>query len=347
LRTQAGYAWRFLVIVAAVLVLARAVAMVQLVAIAMFLAAVITAVLRPLVNFLSKVLPRWLSTLIGFLVALATLTGIVTFVTVSVSNQIPSLTEALINGINEIDSLIKSAPRPINEIDITHTGSAIQDWLSDNSGVVVSQVISRLGTLTESLTALVLALFCSIFFIKSGSGMFQWLVDQFHPESARRLSAAGHAAWRAVSGYTRGIVLVGATNGIFAGAGLAIMGIPLAAPIGVLVAIGTFIPYVGSAIALSVAIVVALAAKGVWWALAVIGMIVVIGQIEGHLLQPLIMSRQVKLHPVVVAVSVVAGTLVAGIIGAIAAVPLVSMAWAVFAKLRSLDLAELEIAPEE
>ncbi|MDR1824111.1 MAG: AI-2E family transporter [Bifidobacteriaceae bacterium] len=340
LQTQAGYAWRFLVIVAALLVLARAVMAVELVAMALFLSLVIAAVLRPLTRLLAKVLPRPLATLISFLAALAVLTGIITFVTVSVSNQIPRLTEALISGINDIDALIKSAPRPISDIDITHTGQAIQDWLAANGSMVASEVITRLGTLGETLTGLVLALFCSVFFINSGSQMFQWTISQFHEEAGRRIAAAGRAAWRAFSGYTRGIVLVGVTNGLFAGLGLALMGIPLAAPIGVLVAIGTFIPYVGSAIALSVAIVVALAVKGVWWALAVVGMIVVIGQIEGHLLQPLIMARQVKLHPVVVAGAVVAGTLVVGIIGAIAAVPLVSMIWAAFSTLRTLRAAD-------
>jgi len=114
------------------------------------------------------------------------------------------------------------------------------------------------------------------------------------------------------------------------------MGIPLAAPLGVLVFLGTFIPYVGSPIALLIAVIVALAAKGPWWAVGVLVLIVMVGQIEGNLLQPLIMAKQVKLHPVVVAIAVVAGAFTFGIIGAIVAVPITAMAWSIFDALRRL-----------
>ncbi|MDR2454456.1 MAG: AI-2E family transporter [Bifidobacteriaceae bacterium] len=334
LRLSAGVAWRLLVLALAVVVAARAVMAVELVAVALFGAAVITSVLRPLAQLLHRVMPQALATTLAFVVALAAIGGLGTFVGVSVTSQISRLTQELINGIGQINDFLARMPAPVSDLDLTAAGDTITDWLRRNSELVVTEVVARFGMAAEVMTAIVLAVFCSVFFVNSGSRMWAWLLAQTKPATARALHAAGHAAWATFAGYTRGIVIVGSTNGLLAGIGLAVIGIPLATPIGVLVAMGTFIPYIGSAIAMSVAIVVALAAKGPWWALVVVAMIVLIGQIEGHLLQPLIMAKQVSLHPVAVAVTVVAGMLLGGVIGAIVAVPVVAVIWSVFSTLR-------------
>ncbi|MCL2802378.1 MAG: AI-2E family transporter [Micrococcales bacterium] len=337
LRLSAGYAWRLLVIAAAVGVVVYAVSMVQLVAVSMFLAAVITAALRPLADLLDRIMPRALATVLAYVIALAGLGGIGIFITMSVSNQFQQLWNELLSGLGEIDAWIQRLPWRAEGFDLAQLGQSLQDWVENNQGTIVSAVVTRAGMAAEILTGVVLALFCSVFFVNSGRSMWQWFLDQI-PKSARgRWHAGGSAAWHTFSGYVRGISLVAATNGLFCGIALSIMGIPLAAPIGLLVTMGTFLPYVGSAIALSTAVIVAFAAKGPWWALGVVALIVVIGQIEGHLLQPLIMAKQVKLHPVMVAVAVVAGALAAGLLGAVVAVPLVAVAWSVFDRLRAFD----------
>ncbi|MDR1633664.1 MAG: AI-2E family transporter [Bifidobacteriaceae bacterium] len=339
LQVGAGNAWRLLVLVAATYIAVRGIMQVELVAVALFVALVITSVLRPLVNLIDRIawMPRQLATAIAFIVAVAAIGGIGTFVGVSVANQIPRLTDELINGIDTINDMLSRLPAPLDDLDLGTLGDNLADWIRRNSSTLVGEVINRFGLVAEVLTALILALFCSVFFINSGSSIWRWLLGQFRSDTARRIDAAGQAAWTTFSGYTRGIVIVGVTNGLFAGLALAFMGIPLATPIGVLVSMGTFIPYVGSAIAMTVAIVVALAAKGPWWALAVVALVALIGQIEGHLLQPLIMSKQVQLHPVAVAVAVVAGALTAGVVGAIVAVPVVAVCWAVFSRLRAMS----------
>jgi predicted PurR-regulated permease PerM len=328
-----------LLLVAAAYVVFWAISQIQLVAVALFGSMIITSVLRPLANLLAKIpwLPRGPATAVAFVVAVGAIGGIGTFVGLSVTNQIPRLTDELINGIGAINDMLSRLPAPFDDINLGKLADELIDWIRHNSSALLGEVINRMGLLAEVLTGGILAIFCSVFFIKSGSAMWQWLLGQFRPPTAAKLDDAGHAAWQTFSGYTRGIVIVGLTNGLFAGLALAMMGIPLATPIGLLVAMGTFIPYVGSAIAMTVAIVVALAAKGPWWALAVVALVALIGQIEGHLLQPLIMSKQVRLHPVVVATSVIAGVLIGGVIGAIVAVPLVAVCWAVFSQLRSWD----------
>jgi predicted PurR-regulated permease PerM len=331
-----------LVLVAAAYLIIQVIGQLQLVAVALFGSLVITSVLRPLVNLLDRIkwVPRVLGTVIGFIAALGVIGGIGTFVWVSVGNQIPLLTDELINGINSINDMLSRLPAPFDGLDLDQLAKNLTEWIRLNSSMLLTEVINRFSIVAEVLTGAILALFCSVFFINSGSAMWQWLLSQFRERTAAKLNAAGHAGWSTFAGYTRGIVIVGVTNGLFAGTALAIMGIPLATPIGVLVAMGTFIPYVGSAIAMTVAVVVALAAKGPWWALAVVALVALIGQIEGHLLQPLIMAKQVRLHPVVVAMTVVIGALTAGIVGAIVSVPAVAVCWAVFSRLRAMSAAE-------
>jgi predicted PurR-regulated permease PerM len=181
----------------------------------------------------------------------------------------------------------------------------------------------------------VLAIFCTIFFLASGTSMWRWFMSQVPVRTRSRWYAAAGAGWYTFSGYTRGTVLVAISNGVLAGIFLSILGVPLAAPLAVLVFIGTFIPLIGAPLAMIIAAVVALAADGLLTALIVTLGIAGIGQLEGHVLQPLIMGKQVSLHPVVVALGVTCGTVVGGILGAIIAVPLIAVAWSVFGTLRT------------
>lgn len=207
--------------------------------------------------------------------------------------------------------------------------------MSSHRSTLISTALSGASRLVEVLTVLALALFCAVFFTHSGDRQWQWLCDQFPERARRRLTVTGKAAWRTFTGYTHGILLVAATNAVLVGIALYALGVPLAVPLALLEFLAAFIPLIGSPIALAVASVVALASKGPFIALLVVALIVVIGQIEGHLLHPLVMSWAVRLHPVVVALAVVGGAVAAGVIGAVVAVPLVAVAWSVRQTLRA------------
>jgi predicted PurR-regulated permease PerM len=164
--------------------------------------------------------------------------------------------------------------------------------------------------------------------------MWRWFIGQL-PRSARPpWDRAGRAAWHTFAGYTHGTLIVAGTNAVMVAVALFILRVPLAFPLALLVFFASFVPLIGSPIALAVAAVVALAGRGLYIALAVVVLIVLIGQFEGHVLNPLVMSRAVRLHPVVVALSVIGGSLVAGIIGAVMVVPFVSVSWSVIKSLR-------------
>lgn len=337
LKTAAGYSWRILVVGAIVYILAVVAGMLQFVFVALFGAIVMTAVLRPMVDFLSKILPRWLALIIAFIGATLTVLGLLVFIGVSIASQAQELGQKFTEGITEIGSWLEKGPIPISGDDITEALRSARDWIFDNRGDILNQALNSAGAVAQTFVGLALAVFCAIFFIHSGKSMWGWFLSQLPRRVRDRWEIGGEAAWDTFAGYTRGIFIISATNGFFAAIALWILQVPLALPLGLLVFIGTFIPLIGSPVAMAIATVVALAARGPIIALVSMGLIILIGQLEGNVLQPLVMGKQVSLHPVVVAVVVAAGTILAGVVGAIVAVPIVAVIWAVYSRLRSSD----------
>nr|WP_231581959.1 AI-2E family transporter [Cellulosimicrobium funkei] len=339
LRTTAGWSWRLLLIVAAVALIFFATAQVQLVFVAVFLALVITSVLRPVTDFYAKVMPRGLATGLAILSALLFIAGLLTYVITSVAGQWQSLADQFSNGIDQIFEFLENGPLPvtITADDVNGWIENGRQWLTEHGGDIASQAAASAGSVFEAFAAIALAIFCTVFFLAKGKDMWTWFLNQLPSRSRDSWKIAGGAGWYTFSGYARGTVIIALTDGILAGIFLGILGVPLAAPLAVLVFIGAFIPIIGAPLAMIIAAIVALAAKGLWIALVVTIGIALIGQFEGHILQPLVMGKQVSLHPVVVAIAVTAGTLLAGILGAVVSVPLVAVAWSVFSHLRHKD----------
>jgi predicted PurR-regulated permease PerM len=339
LRTSAGVTWRLLVLLAGIGVVFYGTAQVQLLFVALFIGFVFTAVLRPVVDVYARVMPRGLATALGLLSGFLVLAGMVFYVGYSVANQWQDLSKQFGEGIDQIVDWLEHGPLPVsitNEqiADWIDTG---REWLQQHAGDLAGQVAESAGSVVEVFTALALAVFCAVFFLARGQEMWTWFVNQL-PASARDpWKTAGGAGWYTFSGYTRGIVIIAVTDGFLAFVLLSIIGVPLAAPLAVLVLIGAFIPLIGAPAAMVIAMIVALAANGPLQAAFVGAGIALIGQFEGHVLQPMVMGKQVSLHPVVVALAVAGGTLTAGILGAVIAVPLVSVAWAIYSRFHQLD----------
>jgi putative heme transporter len=339
LRTSAGVTWRMLVLLAGVALVFFATSQVQLLFVAVFIAFVFTAVLRPVVDFYSRVMPRGLATALGLLSGFLVLAGMVFYVGYSVANQWQALSRQFGDGIDQIVDFLENGPLPVS---ITNEQIAEwidngREWVQQHAGDLASQAASSAGSVVEVFTALALSVFCAIFFLARGSEMWTWFVNQMPATARDSWKTAGGAGWYTFSGYTRGTVIIAVTDGILAFVLLSLIGVPLAAPLAVLVLIGAFIPLIGAPAAMVVAMIVALAANGPVQAAAVGIGIALIGQFEGHVLQPLVMGKQVSLHPVVVALAVTGGTLTAGILGAVIAVPLVSVAWAIYSRFHQTD----------
>lgn len=337
LRTSAGWSWRALLLVVVVALAFWATSQVQLLFIAVFLALVFTAVLRPLVDLYARIMPRGLAVGLALLTAILFVAGLLTYIISSVAGQWSSLQDQFSTGLEQIFDFLEDGPLPFTFTyeDFSEWLSKAGEWLQAHAGTIAGEAASRAGSVFEIFTAIALALFCTIFFLARGHSMWSWFLAQLPATSRETWDKAASAGWFTFSGYTRGTVMIALADGILAAILLLILGVPLAAPLAVLVFIGAFIPLIGAPAAMVIAMVVALAADGVVTA-AIVGIgIALIGQFEGHVLQPLVMGKQVSLHPVVIALVVTGGTLIAGILGAVIAVPLIAVAWAVFVTLRT------------
>lgn len=343
LRKYGQAAWLLIGMIIVVGLVVFATSRIQAVFIAVFLALVVTSVLYPLVSVLARVMPRALATAITMLAALAVVAGILTYVISSVAGQWEDLADQFGDGLDQIFHFLEHGPLPVHftqaEIyeGINQLVAQAQQYIADNAGDLAGQVLSNAGAVALGFTILALSVFVTVFLLLRGGEMWRWFLNQLPARSRERTHRAAGAGWYTFSGYARGTVIVASADAIMALVLLLIVGVPLAAPLAVLVFIGAFIPLIGAPLAMIIAAVVALAAGGFVDALIVTIGIALIGQIEGHLLQPLVMGKQVSLHPVVVALGVTAGTFVAGLLGAIIAIPIIAVIWAVFSALHEPD----------
>ncbi|MFH7599199.1 AI-2E family transporter [Streptomyces racemochromogenes] len=335
LRTAASHAWRLLVVGAAVYAVFVVLGRFHEIGVALFLGLVITALLSPLSRRLARVIPRSLAVAVSLIGSACLLLGVLALVGEAVAGESENLVREFRDGLVSIQKWLERPPLRLGSEAVSDLQSRVGEYVSSHRSTLLNTAVSGAGQVVQVLTVLALAVFSSVFFLHGGDRQWAWFRAQL-PEGVReRVGVAGRAAWRTFTGYTHGIVLVAATNAALVGLALYLLGVPLALPLALLEFFAAFVPLIGSPIALAVAAVVALAAKGPLIAGVVVALIVVIGQIEGHLLHPLVMSWAVALHPLVVAVSVVAGAIAAGVVGAVVAVPLVSVTWSVRSALRA------------
>lgn len=310
---------------------------------AVFIGLVFTSLLNPVVNHLDKHMSRWLAVIIALLGSLAIVSGLVTYVVTSVTGQWSRLGKQLSNGIDKIIEFIESTP-----FHVSLTSDELYKWLQEmidkgetylreNWQSLAGEVLSNASTVGIFFTVIALAIFVTVFFLHSGSQMWRWFLNLLPMEKRANTNRAAEAGWIAFSGYARGTVVISFIDGILAWIFLAVVGVPLAPALGVLVMIGAYIPMIGAPAAMVIAMIVALAIDGVWKAIIVGIGIAAIGQLEGHVLQPLIMGKQVSLHPVVVGLGVVAGAMLGGLLGAVIVIPILGVAWAVFSVLYHKD----------
>lgn len=334
----ADRAWRLLVLAAAGYAVFFVLGRVQLIAAAVFLGLVLTSILRPLTELLARRVPRPLAVLIALVGSIILVAALLSLVGEVVAGESAKLGREFSGGITRIEQFLEKPPFRISPATITSLRAKLNAFIAAHRSALISTAVSAGGRLVEVATGGALAVFCSVFFLYSGERMWDWFERQLTERVRSPWSRAARTAWSTFAGYTRGIVIVAASNAILVGIALYALRVPLALPLTVLEFLATFIPLVGSPVALAIASVVALAGRGPVTAIIVLALIVIIGQIEGHVLHPLVMSWAVQLHPVVVAFSVLAGGIFAGVIGAAVAVPMVSVAWAVFRELRSEPL---------
>lgn len=324
-RKTAAWAWRLLVILAAALALFWVLAKLEVIVVPVLVALLLSALLVPVVDWLDRHgLPRGGAVALVLLGGFAILGGILAFVVLQFIDGLPGLTEQVTQSIESTRRWLINGPAHLRSEQIDSAGNAAIEALHNNQAKLTSGALSTAATVTELVTAAVLVLFTLIFFLYGGRNIWRYVVQIVPAHARERVHEAGSAGYGSLIGYVRATFLVALTDAAGVGAGLAIMGILLALPLASLVFLGAFIPLVGAVVAGFLAVVVALLAKGIVYALITLGLLVAVNQIEAHLLQPLVMGRAVSIHPLAVVLAISTGGVLAGIVGALLAVPTVA-----------------------
>ncbi|WP_369256210.1 AI-2E family transporter [Geodermatophilus amargosae] len=326
LRTAAAYSWRLIAVLAGLYVLLYLAAYVAVVVVPVFVALLLSALLQPgAAALIRHGWPRSLAAFAMLLVGLAVVAGIITLVIQQISAGFSDLADQVSQGLDQIrDFAVDTFPVTQRQIDEAVT--AAQDALVANQDTLASGAITTATTVGEVFTGIVLALFTLFFFLKDGRSIWLWLVGLFPRDARAYLDEAARRSWRTLISYVRATVAVALVDAIGIGVGLAILGVQLVIPLAALVFLGAFIPIIGSFLAGSVAVLVALVTKGPITALIALAIVVLVMQLEGHVLQPLLLGKAVHVHPLAVVLAIAAGLLIAGIFGALIAVPVVACA---------------------
>ncbi|BCZ21379.1 AI-2E family transporter [Mycobacterium senriense] len=324
-RKTAAWAWRLLVILIAVLALLWVVQKLEIIVVPVLVALLLSALLVPVVDWLDKRgLPRGGAVALVLLGGFAILGGILAFVILQFIDGLPGLTEQVTQSIESTRRWLINGPAHLRNEQIDSAGNAAIEALHNNQAKLTSGALSTAATVTELVTAAVLVLFTLIFFLYGGRNIWKYVVQIIPSDVRGRVHEAGNAGYGSLIGYVRATFLVALTDAAGVGTGLAIMSVPLALPLSSVVFLGAFIPLVGALISGLVAVVVALLAKGIVYALITLGLLIAVNQIEAHLLQPLVMGRAVSIHPLGVVLAISTGGVLAGIVGALLAVPTVA-----------------------
>jgi predicted PurR-regulated permease PerM len=320
----AAWAWRFLVIAAAAYVLLWLVAFFALVTIPLAIALLIAALAVPVVDGLDRVgLPRGLAALLVVLAGIGFVVALLTFAGQQVANGAQDLADQSAQGLGEIKDWLRDGPLHASDSQIDTYIQRAQDGLEKTGEGFDLGSVTEVGTAVGHIfAAFFIVLFSTYFFLADGQRIWAWLV-RLAPRAARQhVDSSGRVAWISLTQFVRATVIVAAVDalGIMVVAG--ILQVPFVLAIGVLVFLGAFVPMVGATVAGTVAVLVALVDQGPITALFMLGGVVLVQQIEGHVLQPFLMGRWVSLHPLGVIVAIGCGVLVAGVAGALVAVPL-------------------------
>jgi predicted PurR-regulated permease PerM len=326
LRVAAAVSWRLLVVAGALTVLGFVAVKLASVLVPVAVALLLAGLFAPAVSWLAvRKVPRGLATAIVLVVGLAVAGGVVTFVVITVTVGMPALIDQVTVSLTDLHTWLRTGPPHLSQGQLDEMLGNLTAMLGRNKSAIASGALTTAVTLGELLAEFLLVVFCLIFFLAQGTTIWAFVLRAAPARLRDRIDVAGRSGFTTLAHYIRGTAAVAFVDAAGIGLGLVIIGVPLAAPLSTLVFLGAFVPVIGSVIAGAVAVLVALVANGVWAAIIVLAVVVGVMQIESHVLQPLLLGRAVRLHPLAVVLALAIGLVTAGIIGALLAVPLLAV----------------------
>lgn len=331
LKIAAAYSWRILLVLGLIAVLIFLVIQFRYIVVPFLVAILLGALLVPFVNLLRRQRwPKWLAIAVAMLGTLGIVTGLVFLVVAQVRAGYPSLQEKTIAAYEDLVVWLAGPPFDLSGDDLNAFIAQIIESIQRDSSAVWSGVLSVGSTAGHVLAGILLALFATLFILIDGRGIWNWVVRLFPKRSRPAVSGSGEAGWVTLTTFVKVQVFVAFVDAVGIGLGAWILGLfyggfPLVIPIAVAVFLGAFIPVVGALLTGTLAVFVALVYLGPIPAIIMLGIVLLVQQVEGHILQPLVLGTAVKVHPLAVVFAVAAGGFTAGIAGALFAVPLVAV----------------------
>lgn len=325
-RVASEWAWRLAVVGIALLGLVFVVQIFADIVVALVIAILLAALLHPVADVLNRSMPRGAAVGLTMIVFFSIVVGLIALVAQQSIDGFPSLRDQGSQGVQEIHDWLRTGPLGLDIGTTSDYVQSAQDAASANRDTLFAGALSAATTVSHVVEGLFITLFATFFFLSSGRRIWSWLLHLLPRQSHEAVDVAARASWVTLSQYVRATLLVAMIDGIGIGIGAAALSVPLAVPIGVLVFLGAFIPIVGALLTGTLAVLVALVAQGPFVALLMLGVVIFVQQVEAHVLQPFLLGRAVRVHPLAVIVSIAAGATLAGIVGALFAVPAVAVA---------------------
>lgn len=324
-RSAAAWSWRLLLIGAGIAALAWITRALEVIVVPIAVAMLLTVLLTPVRRFLERRahLGRGAASGVALLALLLVVVGLIAVAGGSIASGAQDLYDEAVKGFETFTTWLNDGPLGIDAERLASALESGKEALAANQDRLVSGALGAATTVGHVAAGTLITLFCTYFFLYDGRTIWAWLVGLLPHPARDRVHQAGRRGIVTLAAYARTQVLVAGVDAVGIGLGAAILRVPLALPLAILVFVGSFIPIVGAVLTGSVAILVALVATGNWvTALIMLGVVLLVQQLEGHVLQPFLMGHAVSLHPVAVLLVVATGSFVAGIVGALFAVPL-------------------------
>ncbi|SDH57409.1 AI-2E family transporter [Agrococcus jejuensis] len=321
-------ALQLILVVIVVAGLVFAMTQLTLVIIPVILALILASAFAPAMGWLRrKGVPSIVATILALLAIVVVLGGVVTLIVNAVRNQFGELRDQAVAGFDQVVDWVSTLPFAPTEEQITEFRDTVIDFVT--SAQFGSGALAGVSAAANFLTGLVLMIVVLFFFLKDGPRIWEFLLRPFEGQSYARAQRIGDKTVGTLGGYVRGTATVAAVDAIGIGLALAILQVPLALPLAVLVFLLAFIPLVGATLAGALATLVALVANDLVTALIVLGAVILVNQLEGNFLQPVVMGRSLKLHALVILIALTVGTVLGGIVGAVLSVPIAAVAWGI------------------
>jgi len=320
-------ALQVLIVVALAYVAFQVIGLLRLVVVPVVLALLLSAAFAPLVGLLRSRLhfSQAAAAATAMLLALVVLGGVITLVVLQVQSQWSALVKSASDGVSQVQDFVTGPPLNLDASAFTKLRESLTKFVT--SGSFGSGALAGVSSFVDFVTTLLVLIVTLFFFLKDGERIWDFLLKPLDRVRTRRARRIGVAGLGSLGGYVRGTALVALVDAVFIGGGLFVLQVPLALPLALIVFLTAFIPIVGATIAGVVAALVTLVTNGFVPAVIVVIIVIVVNQLEGNLLQPVIMGRTVRLHPLVILLALIVGSIVAGVIGAVVAVPITAVIW--------------------